>query len=140
MENVQKETNNGEIKIRFEHPVSGKMTFHDVGLSNKELLVAGGNLRIVVELGYLEDKHFFKMPTIEVNYRENVGKTGWVVDYNGEVILEKTDPSGHNTVLLLDRKKMDALKHRHTNTLVIHGDFPEEVQLSAENSFFNLIA
>ena len=79
------------------------------------------------------------MPTIEISYQEKVGETVWQVEFNEEVVLEKTDHSGHSTIMLLDRNKLEALKHRHINRLIIHAEFPDEVHLSSEGSFFNIL-
>ncbi|MCB9236120.1 MAG: hypothetical protein H6581_31015 [Bacteroidia bacterium] len=139
MKNSSVEINPGEIKVTMDQPVTGKFTLRDLGISNQDLMVEGGNLRLVFEMGNLGDLHFYKMPTLELAYRENAHESGWVVEFNGENILEKTDHSGHATVLLLHRNKLDEYRHRHLNTLILHGDLSEQVQLSADNSFFNLL-
>ncbi|WCC44422.1 hypothetical protein PJW08_11985 [Tenacibaculum finnmarkense] len=69
------------------------------------------------------------MPVIELEYENNIKESGWIVEFNGENILEAKDHSGSKTVLLLNRNKMSKLVHRHENTLIIHGDFSEAVKI-----------
>jgi hypothetical protein len=140
MQGITTDVQSGEIRIKFDEAVGGKMTLGEMGLTETNLHIDGGNLRLVIELGQtLANSHFFRMPTIEMHYHEKVGETAWQVEYNGEVVLEKIDHSGNATLLLLNRKKLDDLTHHHQNNLVIHGDFPQEVTLSSENSFLNIL-
>lgn len=119
----------GELKIAMEKPVQGSFTLKDAGLEGGSYTVEGGNLRLKVELGYIQDVHFFRMPIIELEYENNIETSEWVVEFNGENILESKDNSGHKTVLLLNRNKMESLAHRHENNLIIHGDFSAEVHI-----------
>ena len=139
MQGITTDINPGEIKIHFDEPRGGKLSLGELGIFEQNLKVEGGNLRLVIELGQFPNHHFFRMPTIEVAYHEKVGETVWQVEYNGEVVLDKTDHSGNATLMLLNRKKLDSLTHHHINTLIIHGDFPEEVTLSSENTWFNIL-
>lgn len=118
----------GQVKITMETPIFDEFTLKDLGL-NENYKVEGGNLRLKVELGYIKDINFYKMPKIEFNYTEKINESGWIVEFNGTNILEKTDHSGKATVLLLNRKKMNELVQRHENNLIIHGDFSEEVHI-----------
>lgn len=139
MQGISTDINPGEIKIKFDNPKGGKLSLADLGILEPKLHVEGGNLRLVIELGQFPKHHFFRMPTIEMAYHEKVGETVWQVEYNGEIVLEKTDHSGNATLLLLNRKKLDALTHHHLNTLIIHGDFPQEITLSSEETWFNIL-
>lgn len=120
----------GQVKITMnDKPAFDKFTLADAGLKEDSYTVEGGNLRLKIELGYIQDYHFYKMPVIQFEYENNIHESEWVVEFNGENILEKKDHSGHSTVLLLNRNKMDKLKHRHENNLIIHGDFSEVVHI-----------
>ncbi|MCB0478981.1 MAG: hypothetical protein KDC84_12510 [Crocinitomicaceae bacterium] len=132
------ELNQGEIKIKFTAPTSGKLTFADMGLKDEDLVLDGGLLRLVFDLEGIGEHNFFKMPTIEVAYAEEVGETHWQCDFNEETILDKMDHHGHSTVILLDRKKIESLEHRHENTLVVHAEFPQGVHLKAADSYVTL--
>lgn len=132
------EVNQGELKVHFNTPDKGKLSLADLGFKNEDLSLEGGLLRLVIDLEGIGEHHYFKVPTIEVSYLENVGETHWICDFNEETILDKTDHHGHLTILLLDRKKLTALEHHHENTLIIHAEFPQAVHLNAEKSFVNL--
>ena len=82
----------------------GRFSLADLGLKGDDLLVKGGNLRIVIELGQLQGIHFYKMPLFEFSYLSNIHESEWVVEYNGQNVLEKKDHSGRSTVLLLKRQ------------------------------------
>jgi hypothetical protein len=128
----------GELKITMKEVTFDKFSLLDAGITNPSYTVQGGNLRIKVEMGYIQDYHFYKMPIIEFHYENNIHESEWVVEFNGEEILTKKDHSGHSTILLLDRKKMNDLVQRHENNLLIHGDFSEEVHIK-NDSHFNLL-
>lgn len=125
----------GELKIVMEKPVKGNFTLKDAGFEGDSYTVEGGNLRLKIELGYIQDVHFFKMPVIELEYENNIDASEWVVEFNGENILESKDNSGFKTVLLLNRAKMEKLVQRHENNLIIHGDFSQEVHIKAGSRF-----
>jgi hypothetical protein len=130
--------NQGEIKVQLDTTNKGKITFKELGLSADDLLLEAGLLRLVFDFGSIEKEHFFKVPTIEIAYSEAIAETHWQCDYNGQTILDKTDHFGKSTVVLLDRSKLDALEHRHENTLVLHAEFPVAVQLLSEGSFIHI--
>ncbi len=138
MKDLELRLTDGEFKIKMNKPTFDKFTLKDAGLQEDYYRVEGGNLRLKVEMGYVQDYKLFKMPIIEFKYSENIHDSEWVVEFNGVNILEKKDHSGHATVLLLSRKKMLELEHRHENNLVIHGDFSEEVDIK-NDSFLNLL-
>lgn len=125
----------GQIKITMKQPAFDKFTLGCSGLRENTYKTKGGNVRIQINLGAIQDIHFYKMPIIELNYTDKIHESGWVVEFNGTNILEKTDHSGQSTILLLNRKKMIELVNRHENTILIHGDFSEEVELKKESSF-----
>lgn len=139
MENVIAEVNPGEFHVKFEKLVAGKLSLKDLGFSNENLQVEGGNLRIMLEFGNLGEVHFYKMPTIEIEYVEKIGESEWQVEFNDEVVLDKTDHSGHSTLMMINRSKLDALKHRHINNMIIRADMPKAVHINAENSFINIL-
>lgn len=134
----QLEINQGEIKFNFSQPVSGKLSFSELGLKAEDVKLEGGLLRLVFDLKHLEESHYFKMPTIEVVYEENMEATHWQCDFNGETILDKIDNHGHSTILLIDRKKLSELEHRHENVLIVHAEFPQSVNINPEKSFIQL--
>lgn len=129
MNNLQLELTEGQLEIAIKDTTSGKFTLAEAGLKDETYKVEGGNLRVKVDLGYIKDAHFYKMPVIELEYTQNIHESEWIVEFNGTNILEKKDHSGHATVLLLNRKKMEELKQRHENTLLVHGDFSEVVEI-----------
>ena len=108
--NTTVEINQGEVKVIFNQPVEGKVTFAELGIKNEDLAFDGGNLRMVFELG--SDKEgfdYYKVPTIEVSYKEDMSETHWICDYNDETILDKADHGGRSTVMLLNRNRMSEL-------------------------------
>ncbi|MCP4440924.1 MAG: hypothetical protein GY810_18540 [Aureispira sp.] len=132
------EINPGEIMIKFNEPRAGKLTFKDLGLENDEMFIESGFLRLVFDLEGIGEHDYYSVPTVEIAYKENMAETRWVCEFNDEEILDKTDHHGHSTVILLSKKKIEALEHRHENKLVIHAEFPEKAHLLAEKSYINL--
>lgn len=132
------ELNEGEIKVKFSGEASGKISFKELGLTDDQVTLDGGFLRLVLELTNVDTMNYFAVPTIEVGYAENTSETHWQCEFNEETILDKMDHHGNSTILLLDRKKLEGLEHRHENTLIVHAEFPEAVHLSTENSFIHL--
>jgi hypothetical protein len=132
------EVNQGEVKVKFNSPSTGKVSFADLGIKKEDLNLEGGFLRLVFDLEGIKELDYYAVPTLEVSYDENVGETHWQCEFNGETILDKKDHHGNSTVLLMDRKKLAGLEHHHENELIIHGEFPEPVHIDIENSFINL--
>lgn len=131
------EINQGEIIVKFNTPTAGKLSFSDLGLTDDQLVLNGGFLRIVFDLEGIGEHSYFHVPTIEIAYQENTNETHWQCDFNGTTILDKTDHYGHSTVLLLNRNTLAGLEHHHENKLVLHAEFPQPIVLSAENSYIN---
>lgn len=131
------EINQGEIIVKFDSPTSGKLSFKDLGISDDQLVLEGGFLRMVFDMEGIGEHSYFQVPTIEVAYAENVAETHWQCDFNETTILDKTDHHGHSTVILLNRKVISSLEHHHENKLVLHAEFPQKVHLSAEDSYIN---
>jgi hypothetical protein len=131
------EVNQGEIKVKFTFPTKGKITFAALGITDDQLVLEGGFLRLLFDMEGIGEHNYFAVPTIELTYKENCAETHWQCDFNEEKILDKTDHHGHSTVLLLDRKKISALEHHHQNKLIVHAEFPEKVHLLAKDSFIN---
>lgn len=135
------EINQGEIKVRFKEATSGKITFKELGISDADLNFESGLVRMVFEMEDTNgNRSFCHMPTIEVSYKELMGETHWVCDFNEETILDKLDHQGHSTVMLMNRTKIEGLEHHHKNDLVMHAEFPGPVHIVAEDSyikFFN---
>lgn len=133
------EINPGEIKINIDEPRSGKITFAEIGLTEDQLMIAGGNLRLDIELGQtLQSGHFYQMPTVEFSYKEKIKESSWQIEFNGEVVLDKVDHSGHKTVLFVSRKKLEDKVHHHVNRLIVHGDLAQEIHLSPTESYIHL--
>jgi hypothetical protein len=135
---TQVEINPGEIQVKLNNPISGKVSFQELGISNDDLYLKGGLLRLVFNLKGIGEHSYFKVPTIEVSYEEEVGETRWVCEFNDETILDKKDHHGRSTVVLLNRNKISELEHRHENKLIVHAEFPTSVHLIAEKSFITL--
>ena len=131
------EVNEGEVIVKFTSPTAGKITFSDLGITDEQLVLSGGFLRLVFDMEGIGEHSYFAVPTVEVAYNENVGETHWQCDFNEETILDKTDHHGHSTVMLLDRKKISSLEHHHENKLIVHAEFPEAVHINTEKSFIN---
>ena len=132
------EINQGELKVKFSEPTKGKLTFADLGLKDEQMYLEGGLLRLVIDLEGIGEHSYFKVPTIEVGYVEEVGETHWQCDFNGVTILDKMDHHGRSTVCLLNRKRIAELEHHHENKLIIHAEFPQPVHLLADESYINL--
>lgn len=131
------EINQGEIVVKFTSATKGKITFADLGISDEQLVLDGGFLRLRFDLEGIGEHDYFAVPTIEVTYKENSAETHWQCEFNGEMILDKMDHHGHSSVLLLNRKKLAELEHRHENELIVHAEFPIAVHLIAADSYIN---
>lgn len=129
--------NPGELKVKFAEPSKGKISFAKLGFDNENLYVEGGFIRIVFDFEGIGEHHYFKMPTVEVAYKEEMAETHWICDFNEETILDKMDHHGHSTVMLLNRKKLAELEHHHENKLIVHAEFPAPVHLDADKSYIN---
>ena len=112
------ELNPGEIKVNFNSPLKGKLTFEDLGLDSKDLFCEGGLLRMVFDFEGIGEHQYYAVPTIEVAYEEEMGETHWQCDFNENTILDKMDHHGKSTVVLMNRKKMAESEHHHKNQLV----------------------
>lgn len=132
------EANEGEVIVKFTEAVEGKISFTELGISDDQLTLNGGFLRLVFDLEGIGEHSYYAVPTVEVAYKENVGETHWQCDFNNQTILDKTDHHGNSTIMLLDRSKMSSLEHHHENRLVVHAEFPEAVQIDCSNSYINL--
>lgn len=132
------EANQGEVLVKFTSPTAGKITLSDLGISNDQLVLDGGFLRLVFDLEGIGEHSYYAVPTIELAYVENVGETHWQCEFNDETILDKMDHHGNSTVLLLDRKRISSLEHHHENKLIVHAEFPEAVHIDTANSYINL--
>ncbi len=131
------EINQGEIKIKFNEPVKGKVSLKDLGIEGDSITLESGLLRLVFDMEGIGEHHYFQVPTMTIVYEEEVGETHWQCDFNEETIVDKTDHHGHSTVILLNRKKLSELEHRHENTLILHAEFPQPVHLSTTKSTIN---
>lgn len=135
LEQLSLELGDGQIQFTMNQPVFEKFTLETAGFQEESYKTKGGNVRIQINLGAIQNVNFYKMPVIELNYAGKIHESGWIVEFNGTNILEKTDHSGQATILLLNRNKMTDLVQRHENTILIHGDFSEEVELQKDSSF-----
>lgn len=97
----------------------------------------GGLLRLVFDLEGIGEHQYFQKPTIQITSKEKVGATHWQCEFNKKVLLDKIDYSGQKTVMLLNRETLKGLEHHHKNELIVHGEFPEEVNLCIEDSYIN---
>jgi len=131
------QVNQGEILISFKTPTTGKLSFRDLGIKDENYTLEGGFLRMVFDFEGIGEHSYYKVPTIEISYKEEVAETHWQCDFNEETILDKTDHHGHSTVVLLDRKKISSLEHHHQNKLILHAEFPKTAHLDIDKSFVN---
>jgi len=127
-----------QIEIELQAHNEGKVTFEDLGANEPSFHAEGGNLRMKVVIGAVDFDEFYRMPMLEFKYSENIHESEWVVEFNGENILERSDHSGHSTMLLFSRNRLKDLIQRHENNLLIHGDFSEEVDIDLVQSHFHL--
>ena len=131
------EVNPGELMVKFTSPTKGKLTFADLGITDDQLVLEGGFLRLLFDMEGIGEHDYFAVPTIEVKYDENCAETHWQCEFNDETILDKIDHQGQSTVMLLDRKKLNSLEHHHENKLIVHAEFPSKVNLIASESYIN---
>jgi len=131
------ELNQGEIKVKFTEAVKGKVSLKDLGFEEDVITLESGLLRLVFDMEGIGEHQYFQVPTITIEYEEEVGETHWQCDFNGETIVDKTDHHGHSTVILLNRKKLSELEHRHKNTLIVHAEFPQAVHIKTATSTIN---
>ena len=134
----QIELNQGEVVMHLAEPKSGKVSFKELGIKEELISVEGGFLRLKIDLSEIGPHDYFAVPTIEMTYDRNCAETHWQCDFNEETILDKPDHYGHSTIILMDRKKLSALEHRHVNELIVHAEFPEEINLIADKCYLNL--
>ncbi len=132
------ESNQGEVVVTFTSPTSGKVSFKELGISSEQVSLEGGFLRLVFNLNGIGEHAYYQVPTIEVAYYENCAETYWQCEFNETTILDKTDHHGHSTVLLLDRKKLESLEHRHENGMIVHAEFPIVAKINVEESYVHL--
>ncbi|MCH2234254.1 MAG: cytochrome P450 [Crocinitomicaceae bacterium] len=131
------QVNQGELYVHFTKPTIGKVSFADLGFKKEDLILDGGFLRMVFDLEGIGEHEYYAVPTIEVEYTENMAETHWICDFNEETILDKTDHYGHSTIILMNRKKLASLEHHHMNKLVLHAEFPDPAHLVPEKCFIN---
>ena len=131
------EINQGEIKVNFSSPVSGKVSFKDLGLNDEDLVFDSGQLRLVFDFEGIGEHHYYKVPVVGIAYKENMAEIHWQCDFNEETIADKTDHHGHSSIILLNRNRLSELEHHHENKLIVHGEFPEPAHVIAEDSFVN---
>ena len=135
--NFKTEVNPGEVKVYFEKPMSGKISFSDLGLKDEDLRFDGGFARIVFDFENIGEHHYYQVPTIELSYADETSGTHWQCDFNQTTVIDKNDNRGRSSVILLDRKKLVDLEQHHQNELVIHAEFSDKVQVIAVDSCIN---
>lgn len=128
----------GEIKVELHDGLLGKIKFSDFEGEFSGFYSKGGHLRIVFNLEKHDVENFYQVPTIQIGYDKAVKNSHWIVEYNGETVLDKIDHHGVSSTLLLNRNKLKELNHRHENQLVLHCEFTEEVNLVADESYVHL--
>lgn len=133
------EANEGEVKVTISAENSGKLSFRGLGIKEGQILVEGGFLRLVFDFGQFNANNFYAVPTVELAYDKNVSETHWQCDFNGETILDKMDNHGNSTVILLNRTEMEDQLHHHNNLLVVHGEFPANVNIDLDKSYIHLV-
>jgi hypothetical protein len=139
MSAVSAEIQPGEIKISFSEPKAGKLSFADLGLTEKTFEAKGGMLRLSVELGQMGSHKLYRTPTVGLAYMSNEGPSDWHVEFNGVNVAEKSDHGGYSTIILLDRKKLESLLHHHVNTLIVHGELGDVAKLDFRMCFVHLL-
>ncbi|SDL35129.1 hypothetical protein [Kriegella aquimaris] len=131
------EINQGEIKVSFNEPSSGELSFAELGLKNEELNFESGLLRLVFDFDQIAEDNYYQVPKIVIAYEENMSETHWICEFNGKTILDKMDHHGHSTTLLLNRKVLKDLEQHHENTLIVHAEFPQPANLNFEESYIH---
>ncbi|SHJ42818.1 hypothetical protein SAMN04488007_0302 [Maribacter aquivivus] len=132
------EINQGEIKVKFNEPTSGKLSFEELGISNEGAKLESGLLRLVFDLEGIGEHDYYQVPTLELFYEENMSETHWVCEFNGKTILDKLDHYGHSTILLLNRDILSKLEQHHENVLIVHAEFPQPAKLNLKESSIRL--
>lgn len=131
------EVNQGEIVVKFTSPTAGKVSFEGLGITDEQLVLESGFLRLVFDMEGIGEHDYFAVPTVEISYKENCAETHWQCEFNEVTILDKFDHHGNSTIMLLNRKRLSELEHHHENKLVVHAEFPEAVHIKADESFIN---
>ncbi|OSY88038.1 hypothetical protein WH52_08390 [Tenacibaculum holothuriorum] len=131
------ELNQGEIKVILDKNNTGKLSFAELGITKESNFLEGGLLRLVFDFKQVKDHNYFKVPTVEVFYEENMSETHWICEFNGKTILDKLDHHGHSTVLLLNRKILSDLEQHHENEMIIHAEFPKSANLNLDKSYIH---
>lgn len=131
------EVNQGEVQVKFTSPSAGRLTLEELGISDNDLVLEGGFLRLLFDLEGIGQHDYYAVPTVEIAYKEKCKETHWQCEFNGETILDKMDHHGRSTVMLLGRDKLSELEHHHENKLIVHAEFPESVQIDTRKSYIN---
>jgi hypothetical protein len=131
------EINPGEVKVKFTEPVPGKVSLKELGVLNEDLYLEGGMLRLVFDFEGIGEHHFYQIPKLEINYKEEVRATHWQCEFNDEVLLDTVDHYGSTTILMLDKEKIKSLEQHHENKLIVHAEFPEKVHVIADQSYIH---
>jgi len=120
------EINQGEIKIKFNEVIKGKVSLKELGIEDSTISLESGLLRLVFDMEGIGEHQYFQVPTITIVYNEEVGETHWQCDFNGETIVDKTDHHGHSTVILLNlfahqpgKRKKKVLKQQPTPRIIM---------------------
>lgn len=131
------ELNQGEIKVCLSSPIVGKVSFKELGLKDEDLIFESGLVRLVFDFEGIGEHQYYKVPLVEMSYKENMAETHWQCDFNEQTILDKIDHYGHSSIMLLDKQKLTDLEQRHENKLIVHGEFPQAAHVLADKSFIN---
>ena len=79
------EINQGELKVNYPSILNGKTSLKALGFSDKNLEFESGLLRLVFNFEGISNHAYFKMPTIEISYKEEMDETHWQCDFNEEL-------------------------------------------------------
>jgi hypothetical protein len=139
MKEVTAEIQPGEIRITFAEPKAGKITFTELGLNDQTFVAKGGLMRLMVEMGQFGNHRFYHNPTVGLAYQTKEGPSDWHVEFNGVNVTDKSDHGGLSTLIMLDRKKLESLVHRHENNLVVHGELGDDAKLDLRMCFIQLL-
>ena len=54
--------------VEFTSPTKGKITFKELGITDDQLVLDGGFLRLVFNMEGIGEHNYFARPTVEISY------------------------------------------------------------------------
>ena len=126
----------GEIKIVLGPYAKGKMSLKSLGISNKDLVLKDGILKLIFEFA-TTGNNYFSAPAIELTSKDTIEANFWSCEFNYIDVLDKVTYEEHSATIHLDRDRLMSLESRHYNQLILKAEVSKATRLVANKSHFN---